>query len=264
MADKSLLQFILDLLRDPEKLQEFKDDPKGALSACGLQNVTPEQVHDAIVLASDNDHVSFDRDYNTGGNHVAGASVPPPPPPASHADHDAGVKYLDKYVTNNYITNNIDDRDTIIDQSVNQNIDTHGGDFNQTIDNHSVNATGDGAVAAGGDIKDSTITTGHGNVVGDGNHVVNGNDNTTAFGEGSAVRDVNVKDGSAFSVNGDSSADSSTNDSFNKTHTETTDIDKTINSHNTDTDSSVHTDVDNHSHTDLLSHNNVDLHLPVL
>jgi hypothetical protein len=266
MSDKSLIQFILDLLRDPEKLAEFKDDPKGAMSACGLSAVSPEDVHDALVLAQDNDDVGFDREYHTGGNHVAGASTPPPPPPAHHGDHDAGVKYLDKYITNNYVTNNIDDRDTIIDQSVNQHIDTGGGDFEQSIDNHSVNATGDGSVAAGGDIKDSTITTGDKNVVGDDNKVVNGHDNTTAFGEGSAVRDVSVKDGSAFSVNGDASGDSSTNDSYNKTHTEDNDTTKIHDSYNQHTDNSSETHVDDHSHNDFLSHNdvNVDAHLPVL
>ena len=257
MSDKSLIQFILDLLRDPEKMQDFKDDPKGVMTACGLQNVTPEQVHDAVVMASDSDDVSFDRDYNTGGNHVAGASVPPPPPPAPSGDHDAGVKYLDKYITNNYVTNNIDDRDTIIDQSVNQNIDTDGGDFTQTIDNNSVNATGDGSVAAGGDIKDSTITTGDGNVVGDDNQVVNGDDNTTAFGEGSAVREVSVKDGSAFSVNGDAAGDSSTNDSYNKAYTEDNDVTKIDDSFNRTSDNSIDTRIDDHSHTDLLSHNNL-------
>ena len=268
MSEKSLIQFILDLLRDPEKLEEFKDDPKGAMSACGLSAVSPEQVHDALVMAQDNDDVSFDREYHTGGNHtggnhVAGANVPPPPPPASHGDHDAGVKYLDKYITNNYVTNNIDDRDTIIDNSVNQNIDTGGGDFDQRIDNHSVNATGDGAVAAGGDIEDSTITTGNGNAVGEGNQVINGDDNTTAFGEGSsAVRDVSVKDGGAFSVNGDASGNSSTNNSNNKTHTEDNDVTKTIDSNNHTDDHSINTEIDDHSNTDVLSHN--DVHVDVL
>ncbi len=259
MSEKSLIQFILDLLRDPEKLEEFSDDPNGVMNACGLGGVSPEEVHDAIVMAQDNDDVSFDRDHHTGGNHVAGANVPPPPPPAHDDDHDAGVRYLDTYVTNNYVTNTVDDRDTIIDQSVNQNIHTGGGDFRQEIDNHSVNATGDGSVAAGRDIEDSTITTGNHNIVGDDNKVVTGEHNTTAFGQGSAVRDVNVEDGSAFSVNGDASGDSSTNDSYTTTHIEDDDVTTIRDSYNHETDNSTETNIDDHSHDDLLSHNDVDL-----
>ena len=72
-AEKSLIEFILDLLRYPEKLAEFKDDPQGALASCGLSEVSAEDVHDAIVLAQDNDDVSFDRDYNTGGGSSGGS-----------------------------------------------------------------------------------------------------------------------------------------------------------------------------------------------
>ena len=50
---------------------------------------------------------------------------------------------------------------------MNQHIDTDGGNFNQDIGNDV--AAGDGAVVAGDDIDDSTITTGDDNQVGDGN-----------------------------------------------------------------------------------------------
>ena len=105
------------------------------------------------------------------------------------------MQYLNTYVTNNYI----DDRDTTVDNSVNQQIDTHGGNFDQDIDVHSTVASGDGAVAAGGDIDHSTITTGdhnqvgdgnvagNGNVVGDHNQAVTGDRDTTSFGHGDAT-----------------------------------------------------------------------------
>ena len=67
---------------------------------------------------------------------------------------------------------NIDDRDTTVDASVNQNI-TAFGDVNQDFDNDVVSGdgavaagddaqvnTGDGAVQAGGDIEDSNVVTG--------------------------------------------------------------------------------------------------------
>ncbi|NMH98940.1 IniB N-terminal domain-containing protein [Pseudonocardia acidicola] len=219
-APTSLIELLLNLLRDPEALAAFQEDPQSFLSSCGITELSPEDVHDAVVLAQDSHDSSFDRDHHTGGNHVQ----LPPPPPAPHpapgeSHHEAAIKYLNTYITNNYV----DDRDTIVDNSINQNIDNRGGYFEQDIDVDSVVASGDGAVAAGGDIEDSTITTGNGNVVGDGNHVVNGHDNTTAFGNGDATStevggDVNLGDGAAFASGGGAAVhntDNSTNDSFN-------------------------------------------------
>ena len=263
----TLIDFIRELLglEGQDKAIQLRDyfeqNPHAALQEYGLGHLSPEDVHDAIVLFQDNDTVSFDRNYDTGSNwlgswggHDGGIDW------GKVGVHTAGSEQWREHVTNNHVTNNIDDRDTILDQSVNQNVDTHGGDFTQSIDNNSVNATGDGSVAAGGDIKGSTITTGDGNVVGNENQVVNGDGNTTAFGSGSAVKGVSVEGGSAFSVNGDASGDSSTNDSFNKTWSEDNDHTSYSGSYNQESDSSVHTTTDNHSHTDIGSHNDVGLH----
>ncbi len=258
----TLIEFIRELLGwDSESIQLrdwFQKDPQAALEHYGLGHLTAEDVHDAMVLVQDNDTVSFDRDYNTGSNSIDWTWGKGGLAPAAH--HAAGPEHLREHVTNNHVTNNVDDRDTIIDQSVNQHVETHGGDFDQRIDNHSVNATGDGAVAAGDDIKDSTITTGHDNVVGNGNQVVSGDGNTTAFGSGSAVKGVSVDHGSAFSVNGDASGDASTNDSYNKTLTESNSHTSIDDSYNQTTDDSSESHVDDHSHTDIGSHNDVDLH----
>ena len=66
---------------------------------------------------------------------------------------------------------------------MNQQIRTHGGDVDQDIETHSTTASGDGAVAAGGDIRDSTVTTGDDNQVGIGNirgdNNVQGDDNNS-------------------------------------------------------------------------------------
>jgi hypothetical protein len=264
----TLIDFIRELLglEGQDKAIQLRDyfeqNPHAALQEYGLGHLSPEDVHEAIVLYQDNDTVSFDRHYDTGSNwggstwggHDGGVDW------GKVGVHTAGPEQWREHVTNNHVTNNVDDRDTIIDHSVNQNIDTHGGDFTQSIDNNSVNATGDGSVAAGGDIKGSTITTGNDNVVGDHNQVVHGDGNTTAFGSGSAVKGVSVDNGSAFSVNGDASADSSTNDSFNKAWNESHSYSETRDSYNHESDSSVHTHVDDHSHTDVGSHNDVGLH----
>ena len=253
-VEKSLIQFILDLLKDPKALAEFKEDPQGMLAQCGLSEVSADDVRDALVLAQDNDDVSFDRDYNTGGN---GGHHHTPPPPPVHAGEDP-VKYIDKYVTNNHYTYNVDDRDTIIDNSVNQNIDTGGGDFDQTIDTKTTVASGDGAVAVGGD-NNAPVTTGDDNVVGDDNQVVSGDDNTTSFGSGSAYStgDISADKGGAVSLGGEATGSNDASGSFNDTRNEShvsTDIDD---SYNTDNSQYAETQTDNHSHTDVLSHNDV-------
>ena len=78
-------------------------------------------------------------------------------------------------IPNNYTYSSVDDRDTIVDQSVNQNIWAKG-DVKQSFDD-SVIASGDGAIAAGDDVDDAI--TGDGNVVGDGNVTGNGDGNVT-------------------------------------------------------------------------------------
>jgi hypothetical protein len=266
-AEKSLIEFILDLLRDPEKLAEFKENPHGMLASCGLSEVSADDVRDAIVLAQDNDDVSFDRNYSTGsdkgGDHSGGGHHAPPPPVEHPKPGQDPVEYIDKYVTNNHYTYNVDDRDTIVDNSINQNIDTGGGDFRQDIDTNSVVASGDGAVAAGRDISDSTITTGDDNIVGDGNNVVDGDDNTTAFGSGDATRtgDISADDGSGVSVGGDATGSNDTVNSGNEDNDTTTTTTDTSDSYNQDnsTDNSQDNDssvVDNSETVDhTLSHN---------
>jgi hypothetical protein len=227
----TLLEFLRSLIFNDEARQDFAEDPEGALDAAGLGHLSADDVHDALLLMQeDNQDADFSRDYETGGNEINVAA----PAPVEHHDDggsESAVEYINKYITNNYI----DDRDTTVDNSVNQQIDTGGGDFDQNIDIDSTVASGDGAVAAGDDIEDSTVVTGEGNTVGDGNvtgdgnitgdgnQAVIGDGNTSSFGDGDAVSadingDVNVDDGSSFAIGGSSSVDSSdhsTNDSFN-------------------------------------------------
>jgi hypothetical protein len=275
-SSTSLIDLLLNLLRDPQALAAYQNDPQGYLSSCG--DVSPDDIHDALVLLQDSQDADHSRDHNTGGNHVAGAHIPPPPPAHDgESDHEAAVRYLNTYITNNYV----DDRDTIVDNSVNQQVDTHGGDFDQDIDVHSTVASGDGAVAAGGDIDGSTVVTGHdnqvgdnnvrgdGNVVGDNNDVISGNDNTAAFGNGDAnsasFDHVNVSDGGALAVGGDADGSYHVDGSFNETETTTTNTTDYHDSYNQDNDtahnsfnetsSDVHSDSHDETHNDTLSHN---------
>jgi hypothetical protein len=276
----SLLEFLRSLIFDDEARQEFADDPEGALDDAGLGHLSAEDVRDALqIIQDDGQDADFSRDYNTGGNDIHIAA------PSPVDDDDSAADYINKYIYNNYITN---EGDTITDNSINQQIDTGGGDFDQDIDVDSVVASGDGAVAAGDDIEDSTITTGDDNVIGDnntsgdgntsisgdGNAAVIGDGNTASFGDGDASSteidgDVNVDDGSSFAIGGSSSvdnsnyedndteidaSDNSVNDSFNNTaDIEDNDSyshyeDNSDHSHSEDNDSES---TDSHDHSDV-------------
>ena len=253
----SLLEFLRELLSDAGLRAQFENDPQGTLNANGLGNVSAEDLHDGLSLACDASEHDSDNGHG-GGHHIAA------PQPVHH--DQSPIEYLRTYITNNYT---IDDRD--IDNSIHQNVDTDGGDFNQDI--HNVSNTGDGAVVAGDDIDGSTITTGnhnqvgdgnvagHGNVVGDHNNAVTGDDNNASFGSGdvsSVGGGVSVGSGGAFSGTGNATAvtdDHSATDVGNTnttTHTEDsfnqqTDLDYT-DDHSTA--ATVHDDHSTSTHTD--------------
>jgi hypothetical protein len=208
----SLLDWILALFRDPDARAAFQDDPRGFAADNGFDRMSAADFRDALSLIADSRSASYDHRGDHGrGDEARPVHYPPPP----HPDHnDDGPRYLSNYITNNYEV--IEKNETNIDNSVHQDIDTGGGDFSQVIDNDPLVASGEGAVAAGGDIEGSTITTGDGNVVGDGNHAVTGGENTTAFGSGDAttadISDSRFGAGSGVSFGGDASGSSSDND----------------------------------------------------
>jgi hypothetical protein len=254
----TLMEFILNLLSDDEARQDFADNPDKALDDAGLGNLSAHDVRDALELMHDDSQsADFSREYNTGGNEVNIAA----PEPVDGSE--SAAEYVSKYIYNNYITN---EGDTITDNSINQQIDTGGGDFSQDIDVDSTVASGDGAVAAGDDIEDSTITTGNDNIVGDnniegdgntsisgdGNSAVIGDGNTAGFGDGDVSSteidgDVSVDDGSSFAIGGSSSVDSSDH-SDDDVYIDNSD-NSTNDSNNTTTD--WHDESDNSSHTSI-------------
>jgi len=282
----SLLEFIQKLFTDGELRALFSDDPDRALEQNGLSDLSEADVRDALVLVDDSQTADFSRDYDTGRNSIdfsdndfggrSGGGSNDDDDNDGGGGHKAAVEHLSRFITNNFV----DDRDTITDNSINQQIDTDGGNFDQDIDIDSNVASGDGAVAAD-DIDDSNIVTGDDNVVGDGNvfgdgnvtgddnQVVSGDDNTTSFGQGDANSldvggDLTVGDGSSFATGGDATTtttDNSIEDSFN-TKTDTrfedslnTEVDSSINdSGNTETDTrfedSLNDNSDNSTETD--------------
>ncbi len=55
----SLLEFVHELLADPVLRGRFAEDPRGTLHAYGLGSLGPADVHDALVLAQDNEITDF-------------------------------------------------------------------------------------------------------------------------------------------------------------------------------------------------------------
>jgi hypothetical protein len=284
----TIMEFVQQLLFDEEAREAFQENPEQALDDAGLGHLSAADVQDALVMMSDDQEASFDRNVDQGGNEVNIAA----PQPVGHGDDggsESAAQYISNYFTNNYTT--VNDNDVAIDNSTNMQVDTGGGNFDADIDvdssytDNSVTASGDGAVAAGGDIEGSTIATGGGNtigdgnvtgdgntvgdgntdgdvdgggtaVVGDGNETVSGEGNVAGFGSGDVestnLDDVSVGDGSSFAMGGGSSSvDSSTHTSDDDT---TTNIDNsmedsgnTTNSWSDSSDNSDNSSVDDHS-----------------
>lgn len=85
----SLMEFLQALLTDTGLRGAFGDDPQGTLAAHGLADLTPADVHDALVLVQDTQTVDYSPD-------AASPALPPPAP--SGDDHEAAVEYLSRYL----------------------------------------------------------------------------------------------------------------------------------------------------------------------
>nr|WP_201762457.1 IniB N-terminal domain-containing protein [Pseudarthrobacter psychrotolerans] len=155
-----LVLFLMSLFGNEEAAKEFLDDPERSLENAGLGGVCSADVDAALPVVLDYAPItihasSFDRSYNTGGNGAAtgggAVAVTPTLSGGGNGDHTHAIQQLHNVVNNYSYTSTVDDRDTITDQSVNQNI-WADGDVEQWFDNDSVIASGDRAVAAGDDV----------------------------------------------------------------------------------------------------------------
>ena len=66
---QSLLDFILNLLRDPEAAEAYNANPQAALASAGHGDLSCADVDAVRPVVLDYASVSMDREYNTGGNH---------------------------------------------------------------------------------------------------------------------------------------------------------------------------------------------------
>ena len=225
----SLLEFILNLLRDPVAQEQFKANPQQALSDHGFDEVCGQDVRDALPLVVDNVLVSG-----------PGGALPAPQPGEDH--FDIAIRQID-HIVNNY--SYTDSHDTHVDYSVHQTIWAQG-DVNQSFDN---------------DYGNDTITANNSTVVdGDANATATGDADLQNFGQG----DVTGNSGNSGNSGNDSECDSH---EVTHQHSHTT-IDASYHEeheHNVTIDhveqhGLVNVNVDDTlNEVDLLSHNDVDL-----
>jgi len=270
----TLLEFLRELTTNEQARDLYAANPEATLSQYGLDNLSPADVHDALVLIEDNETAQY-----TAGHFDAQFAPPPVPMGYAGSEHEAAVEYINRYVSNDYDA----DRDSNADNLLEQNV-RNSGIFDQDVDVDSLGASGDGSVAAGDGITDSAVVSGDenqvgagnlsgdNNVVGTGNDTIGGDGNTAAFGEGEANRaafeDVEVSHGGALSVDSTANGDYDANRSFNDTSTSTRNSTEFDDSFNTDDDTAnssfneIDTDVDTDSHNsvhdDTQSHNNTE------
>jgi hypothetical protein len=220
----SLLEFILDLLKDPNAAAQFNEHPQETLHANGFDGLCAADVHEALPLVVDAAQQNGDFERSLAGGGPSGSVTQSGAPALPGTGGLEGAIHNIQYLTDNY--SYADSHNTVLDNSVNQNIWAQG-DVHQTFDNSPVVASGAGAVAAGGDIK-GTVTTGDHNVVGNGNAVGNGdavgegNDvnngsGATSFGSGSAsnVGSVTADHGSGVAIGGSEATGSDPDNSTN-------------------------------------------------
>jgi hypothetical protein len=224
----SLLDTLIGIFTDQDQQEAFQENPEGYLNQNGFGNVTSQDIQAEMPRVLESIQGNEGGAIQGGAANFAGSGNVVLPPPPAHggegADYDGGglsgaIESINHYtnvlnVTEQSFEDNdvttIDDRDTTVDSSVNQNI-TAFGDVNQDFDNDVVSGdgavaagddsqvnTGAGAVQAGDDIEDSTIATGDvgGSVTGDNYDSIVGDDNNViddssvgaaAFGDGDAT-----------------------------------------------------------------------------
>jgi hypothetical protein len=167
-AVTSLLDFILNLLKNPQAQAEFRASPEQVLAAHGLTGVCAADIHETLPLVTDHRSVEL-----ASTSHSAQPSVAPAP---GDGDTHAAVEYL-RYITNTY---RYEDHSVHTEESPPVNI-WAVGDMAQTFDDSHVVPDSPGPVA-GGHIP-GPVMLGPGGAAGTGNWVGDGHGNT--FGQGS-------------------------------------------------------------------------------
>jgi hypothetical protein len=205
----TLLDFILDLLRDPETAREFTADPEGTLAAAGLADVCPDDVHTVLPMLADFAPAAAVAAVPAAAAAASPTFVAGAVRPSGEASAVEQIRYIQ--TTYSY------QQTTEIDASNGVWAD---GDLYQVFGEEVVVATG-GSLVAGGDIEDARVDNSTDNSVAvDIEDSFNPEDSfntdidlensgNTVRGDGNAVGEGNDVD------NSDRSVDVDVDDSFN-------------------------------------------------
>jgi hypothetical protein len=169
----SLIQFLLDLLRDPDAADEFARDPQGVLAANGLAGVTAQDVRDVVPLLADQPGVGLcrppdgDHDGDHGADRHGGHHVARHHEPVHHRHDDDPVREIHhvrtQYVVERHEVHHTPQHTvhhhqhhefTYVDNSIDNSI--HAGD-GATVVVDSFNQDNDGVDNKGGTIDDSVV-----------------------------------------------------------------------------------------------------------
>ncbi|WP_142392641.1 IniB N-terminal domain-containing protein [Mycobacterium sp. 3519A] len=231
----NLVDYIMDLFKDPGKAESFVDNPQAALASIGLGNVSPEQIQAVAAMAAPGG-AALPAGQGMSGLQQAVAShhgMPAPAPqhvehtqqgnvaaPITHTSGPSGLSGSSQgdvtHTTYAPQANDLSNHETNIDShnSMGDYMSPHmdgvqqgGGGFNLGVDVGDVTlgdknvASGDGAVAMSGD-NSGSIVSGDGAVLGDGNTVLNGDIDA---GDGSPITfgDGNDTDATSMKAGGD-------------------------------------------------------------
>lgn len=135
-AVTSLLDFILNLLKNPQAQAEFRASPEQVLAAHGLTGVCAADIHETLPLVTDHRSVEL-----TSTSHSAPPSVVSAP---GDSDTHSAIEYL-RHITNTYT---YEDHSVHIDESAHVNI-WAVGDVAQTFDDSHVVPDGPGPMVGG-------------------------------------------------------------------------------------------------------------------
>ncbi len=192
----SLIEFLLDMLRDEATQAEFARDPSATLAARGLAGVTAQDIRDVQPMLADVDGVQCDAGDGPGehGGRLHGGSGHH----GSGAHHDA-VREI-HHVTREYTVTRPEVTNVTQEYTYNSYTEfstdnsVHASD-GSTVIQDSYNQDNDGVDNKGGRIDDSTVSGGDmggsGNTTDTSTVTGSGNDSTTVVDSGNetAVQD---------------------------------------------------------------------------
>ncbi len=153
VSASSLIDFLLNLLKDEQARKEFEEDPEGVLARQGLDGVCGQDIRDVAPLLADHHAV-----------HASGSYIPSGgDDPVREISHINSHYQIDRSVTvydnDEYNISYVDDRDTTTitaDGDVNIE-DSFNSDNDAIVIDDSFNQDNDGVDNKGGTIDDSIV-----------------------------------------------------------------------------------------------------------